>query len=322
MLYAAQKYVSGSTLSEASLRIGLAALVVVSLSTNASGQSEQDGVCSAIAVPGALYTTAEGINNAGVVVGTYVTQDVGQFGYIYSGGQFTTLNAPNSLWTMAFGINDAGVVVGAYGPATPVCNCVADIEAHGFTYSNGAFTTFNVGLSQTIPLAINNAGQIVGYYHDRDGDIGDHSRGFLLSAGGGLTRIDGPGGGPLSEVLTVVRGINDAGVAVGYYGGGFTRGFTWRNGALTELRHPESPDYTGLYGIDNSRNDRRHLCWGRFRRWKLQARGQSIYAVRLHRLDRGAAPTAGARVRAASRRPEPRAPVCKAAASGPRISRR
>jgi uncharacterized membrane protein len=237
----------------APFQIMLATLIVASLSTSAHAQSNDNGVCSTIAVPGALHTSATGINNAGVVVGNYITNGGGgQHGYIFSNGQFTTLTAPDSLWTAAVGINDAGVVVGSYGPATPVCNCVDDIEAHGFIYSNGAFTTFDVGLSQTRPLGINSAGIIVGYYHDRDGDIEDAPRGFLLSAGGGLTRIDAPGGGPLTEIRTYVRGINDNGVAVGSWGGpGVGGGFTWQNGAMTMLRHPEGQESTELSGISN-----------------------------------------------------------------------
>lgn len=230
------------------LQIVAAVLTVLMVPENAGAQ--QTGLCSPVQVPGTLGTTSEGINNAGAVVGSYTASDGSVHGYVYAGGQFTTLDAPDSLWTMAFGINDAGVVVGVRGPTVPLCDCVADLEIHGFRYSGGEFTTFDIGLAQTWPMAINNGGQIVGYYHDRHGDIQDNSRGFLLSAAGGLTRIDAPGGGPLSQVSTVVRGINDNGVAVGHYMSGTRVGFIWRNGVMSELRHPEAPDQTVLNGIN------------------------------------------------------------------------
>ena len=45
MLHTAQKYISGPTLCRP-LTIGFAALVVLSLSTNVSGQSEPDEECA------------------------------------------------------------------------------------------------------------------------------------------------------------------------------------------------------------------------------------------------------------------------------------
>ena len=116
----------------AAFQAGLAVLVVLGLSTNANGQSEPDGVCSTVNVPGATSVVAAGINILGDVVGSYAAADGTWHGYIYTNGQITTLTAPDSLWTYAHDINDAGVVVGTYGPATPICNCVADIRGRRF----------------------------------------------------------------------------------------------------------------------------------------------------------------------------------------------
>ena len=56
-------------------------------------------MCSTVNVPGALSVTADGINNAGVIVGSYAAADSSWHGYIYANGQITTLTAPDSLWT-------------------------------------------------------------------------------------------------------------------------------------------------------------------------------------------------------------------------------
>ena len=42
------------------------------------------------------------------------------FGFIYSGGSYTTINVPGSEYTEAYGINDEGQIVGLYEtPTTP-----------------------------------------------------------------------------------------------------------------------------------------------------------------------------------------------------------
>ena len=76
--------------------------------------------------------------------------------------------------------NDSGQIVGAYVVVTG-CNCENDLQLHAFVSTGGAISPIpDIGLFQTVPLDINNAGQIVGYYHDRSGDIEDNPRGFLL----------------------------------------------------------------------------------------------------------------------------------------------
>ena len=66
-----------------------------------------------IDVPGSFSTLANGINDAGQVVGTY-TNSAGTFGFLESGGSYTTIDVPGATRTEANGINDAGQVVGTY----------------------------------------------------------------------------------------------------------------------------------------------------------------------------------------------------------------
>ncbi len=71
------------------------------------------GTYTVFDVPGATGTYANGINDSGQIVGSYV--DVaGRFhGFLDSGGSFTTIDVPGSTkGTIAAGINNAGQIVG------------------------------------------------------------------------------------------------------------------------------------------------------------------------------------------------------------------
>jgi uncharacterized membrane protein len=66
-------------------------------------------------VPGAFLTVAQGINNAGVIVGLYV-DDVAfnTHGFVFSRNVYTLINVPNSTATTVFSINAQGEIVGSY----------------------------------------------------------------------------------------------------------------------------------------------------------------------------------------------------------------
>src|SRR5437879_2565700 len=66
---------------------------------------------TAIDFPGAIATTAFGINPRGDIVGEYFD---GNFvhGYLLSGGQFTSIDFPGAILTSALGINPRADIVG------------------------------------------------------------------------------------------------------------------------------------------------------------------------------------------------------------------
>jgi hypothetical protein len=100
------------------------------------------------------------------------------------------------------GFNNADKLVGAYTDQN---------DSHflqGFTYLNGNFSPFNVGLLDTNPAAINNKGDITGSYRDA---ITSRDTGFLLT-GGSVFKFSVPG-----AEFTSPTGVNDAGYVVGYY---------------------------------------------------------------------------------------------------------
>ncbi|MGA7078003.1 MAG: hypothetical protein WBQ43_12795 [Terriglobales bacterium] len=144
---------------------------------------------------------ANGVNDAGQIVGVYVDSSGVDHGYERSGGKFSTINVPfaGATATLADGINNSGEIVGGWWDSS---------GSHAFTLIGGAYASFDYpGATFTTALDVNNAGEIVGYYQDTSG-VG---HGFLLS-GGTYTSIDAPG-----AVWTNSTGINDAGDIVGLY---------------------------------------------------------------------------------------------------------
>ena len=171
-------------------------------------------------VPGATISTVYSINAAGHMVGGF-NDSKGPHGFLYDGTKFVTLDDPaaSSYGTSAMGINDAGSIVGTY-------NDINDV-AHGFLYSNGAYTNFDCPNSTaTNASGINASGQIVGFcwynstYH-----------GFLLS-NNVYTPIDFP-----QAALTYLYDINDAGAMAGAFQdpAGHFHGFTYSDGLFNPV---------------------------------------------------------------------------------------
>jgi uncharacterized membrane protein len=139
--------------------------------------------------PGQKTTWAEGINDAGIIVGDYPESSSVELGFVLSGGTYTRLAYPGATYTRAYGINNSGQIVGEmYGPG---------IDLQGFLLDDGTYTALPYRA-----YGINNLGEIVG---EHDG------HGYLLS-GGSYTYLDYPG-----AAFTWANGINDLGQIVGVY---------------------------------------------------------------------------------------------------------
>ncbi len=165
-------------------------------------------------------TSANGINDFGVIVGNdYLHAGARYTAYAYDNGVFTYFNAPGTLNsqgdTWANDINNLGQIVGSFNPDNTVQS-----GYQGYLYENSTFTTFADPLAAfgTFAQAINDAGQIVGFYVDSSNV--DH--GFLYFDGV-FTTIDDP----LGAQGTVATGVNNLGQVVGYYkdAGGAYHGF-------------------------------------------------------------------------------------------------
>ncbi|HZQ21466.1 MAG TPA: hypothetical protein VFA89_01585 [Terriglobales bacterium] len=81
--------------------------------TDSLGFKCAGGKCQTLAVPGATQTSAEGINDAGVIVGWYLSGSC-DCGFLLKGGKFLSFKYPGAAFTEAQGINNSGQVVGSY----------------------------------------------------------------------------------------------------------------------------------------------------------------------------------------------------------------
>jgi probable HAF family extracellular repeat protein len=177
--------------------------------------------------------TASGINNDGHIVGTY-SDAGGAHGFLLQPGSFTTIDVPGRS-TSARGISNRGDIVGSFS------------LGHGFLYVGGIFFTVQFGDTfgdkPTVAQGINDGQQIVGTYTDDR----DRPHGFLLSAGI-YTTVDVPG-----SRQTVAAAINNHGQLAGTYrinGEPNVRGFVLLENDLTRIDVPDSLA-TEVWGINN-----------------------------------------------------------------------
>ncbi len=151
--------------------------------------------------PGAGYSEAWGINDAGLIVGRYYANNVYQ-GFLYDNGTFTGINYPGAVDTYAYGINSSGDIVGSY-------DYCYGCDPHGFLLSNGTYYSLDVPLANaTFAQGINDAGTIAGYYIDTTLAY----CGFIY-AGGVFTTVD-VSGAPHTEVWRINNHGNVVGIVV------------------------------------------------------------------------------------------------------------
>ena len=153
-------------------------VVILSSPQSAVGFVGTPGAFTPVSFPGATQTTLNAINDAGVVVGSYLDTSGNQHGFIYRpDGMYTTFDGPftgtSRIGTRLSGINNQGDLVG-----------VSDIGP--FIFTNGSFDT----LYGDIPTSINDKDQIffpLGYHGS---DILDYTTNTLEVLSGGYEGID------------------------------------------------------------------------------------------------------------------------------------
>jgi probable HAF family extracellular repeat protein len=191
-------------------------------------------------LPGAVETRPFAINNRGQLTGAQRKTGEGYRGFVARAGEFTTVDVPGARGGEAAvnDIDDRGRLVGDY-----------DFVTSGYLRDErGHLETFDApgALTQTVPIGLNNRGQIVGTFDRRDG-----AHGFLRDQRGRFTTIDFPG-----ATRTEAARINDRGQIVGVYtatdgGSGLdARGFLFDRGEYTPTDIPGARS-TSPTGIDN-----------------------------------------------------------------------
>jgi len=127
------------------------------------------GVLTIVAMPASIFSQAQGLNNAGAVVGGWYDAASVLHGYVRApNGVYTTIDVPGADATIPSGINDAGWIVGEY-----------DSGGVARAYARdplGAITTIDVpGATFAAATGIDSRGDIVGQYCDTS----DVCHGFL-----------------------------------------------------------------------------------------------------------------------------------------------
>jgi probable HAF family extracellular repeat protein len=153
------------------------------------------GTYTQIDFPSALMTQINGINSAGLVVGSY-EDDAGGHGFLLQNGTYTTIDYPGAQYSYAQGINDNGQIVGLASPL----GYLYDMNTQSFTPIQYP------GASYTYSVAINNSGAVAGYFQKSNLRF----QGFEL-VGGDYKEPVLPG-----STATFVNGISTAGILVGY----------------------------------------------------------------------------------------------------------
>jgi probable HAF family extracellular repeat protein len=188
--------------------------------------------------PGAISTVANGINEQGVVAGSYSESAGVSRGYIWREGSFTSIDYPDSLSTRALDIANDGRVVGWFvGP---------DRKAHGFIRAvDGSFVQRDrPGAEQTFITGVNNDGVIVGYSKNAAG-----------ATSAFRYQDDNWSPLPIAGAISVqASDINNDGDIVGSYtdAQGNSHGFVIDGGATTPVSYPGAASVY-LSGINDAR---------------------------------------------------------------------
>ncbi len=213
-------------------------------------------------IKGSTTAMAFAANSGGTVVGT----DGNNHAFFEKNRKVTTFIPRGGTSALAFGINDGGKIVGQYTNQ-------AGVTPGFIRINNKSFVTINAPSGTTTSTVnaqgINNKGLVVGFYVGMDGN--DH--GFILNAKGvkkgtltGVAVADPtipnvPGEPGATFVFSQILGINDKGIAVGYYGDSTTsqHGFIYNTntGQYTFLDDPSEAfcngvEVTQITGITNS----------------------------------------------------------------------
>jgi hypothetical protein len=207
-----------------------------------------------LSFPGSAQTQFTGLNDRGVQVGFWSTQDNSggvdnNFGCYLMDGQFRSVNFPTAdnarpPVNQLLGVNDHDIAVGFYTDAKGL--------DHGYRYdiATKTFATVAVtGASSVVAAAINDSGSVAGFFASPAGA----TEGFVLRPSGQMSVLDFP-----RATMTRALGVNNSGEVVGDYQlgsgrGARTHGFTWTQGhGFTTVDGPDGALDTTINGVNNA----------------------------------------------------------------------
>jgi hypothetical protein len=181
-------------------------LALLMMSATASVAAEPV-LFTSFVIPGATSYFVAGINDEGLVAGSWLAADGSEVGFIrYADGRISTPIADpndNSGLTVLRAVNDEDVIAGFYG---------ANVS-NGFLLTEGKFRAVDFpGAVATAVRGINNLGDVSGTYSVMD--LNADESGFIIPRRGPPIsfKLSDPTGTGI-----VVGGINDLRQLVGYY---------------------------------------------------------------------------------------------------------
>jgi hypothetical protein len=206
--------------------------------------------------PGAVQTQVTGLDDNGISVGFFSTQNTASnsnnnFGFVSFGGHlfrkvdFPTGDNAKPPVDQLLGVNDSGVAVGFY------TNGQGSNRGFEYNVETRRFTRVLVpgappgvkGPSLTA-AGINNRGDVTGYYNNT---TSSSVVAFLRLRDGKFMSIAFPG-----ATSTQAFGINDSDEVVGAYTlGGTQHGFTWLAGHFTTIDDPAAVGATVINGVND-----------------------------------------------------------------------
>jgi len=200
--------------------------------------------------PGAIATSAFGINNTRTIVGAYLDGSGALHGFKRSPtGTYTTVDAPGFPDSQLTGINNSGRMSGVYDFGNRASsNCPSpSCQAVSFLIRSGVFTSFedpSADSNLTFAMSINDHDQICGLFMDSGGN----TRGFVRNPQNDSFRTVQF---PTADAFSYVAQINNAGILAGEYIVRFEQGF------LTDGTHAFSFDYpdsqsSGLRAVNDA----------------------------------------------------------------------
>jgi hypothetical protein len=209
--------------------------------------------------PHSVQTQVTGLNDEGVQVGFYSTQNTASgvnknVGWYFNGSfhsvAFPTGNNDKPPVDQLLGVNDHDVAVGFYLNGSGVSRGYTyNIKTHKFALVTEPGAPTGGKAPWLSANAINKAGDVAGAYVT-SGGVTDA---FLKLAGGAFHKIAVPGASS-----TAAFGVNDNDTVVGTYtdgtgGSATTHGFIWRIGGslTTHVDDPNGIGATTLNGINN-----------------------------------------------------------------------
>jgi hypothetical protein len=212
--------------------------------------------------PGSKQTQVTGLNDNGVTVGFWSTQNTANmtnnnFGFYSAGGRYHNVNFPTGdnaspQVDQLLGVNDHDVAVGFYTNGQGSNRGYTyNIRTHQFTrVLPPGFTSSTSLMSPSLSAtAINSSGDVAGFYAKSS----SQTDAFLRLHDGQFITLAVPG-----AAMTQAFGVNDRDEVVGAYTTGSgssaaTHGFTWRPGyGFRTVDDPHGHGTTTINGVNDA----------------------------------------------------------------------